>query len=519
MSGAPGTRTRSRSGARPSSSRPGWAPLRKDAPGRKRRTRGSFPDLSTPEARQAALAAVDADVYAASSKAPTDSRLRFVNKTLHLYGMTPYPPTREKVRTLGAALKAGGYTSAANYLSAYRVEAERQGFHLDGPFDRAMADYRRSCERGLGAPVKSRALPFERLRFLPGGRKPWTPKGPVCPRNALVLGSWFLTREVELACSRAVLVRVHTEGRASVEWHLPASKADTRAEGVARTHFCTCTPSDRGRPDCPACVMHAHLATLRKMFAGHLIDGKFPKDFPLFPDARGRPCSKEAMAAAFLHAADLLGVEHESPDGSEAITGHTLRVTGAQGLARMGLDLWAIQLIGRWGSSAVQGYVRAIPLERAVAWASLAARNWELPNLCRGAAEQEAIRPGWAERVIADAASQTPPEWGDTVRALVKPLEVELVVASPLPDLKCWVRNPAAPAEERLFHLALLPLHGTPLGSWRTRCGWRFGGCRTVVVDHPAPEPPDWKSVCLRCAREVHLELKGIILAALPPEE
>ena len=47
--------------------------------------------------------------------------------------------------------------------------------------------------------------------------------------------------------------------------------------------------------------------------------------------------------------------------------------------------------------------------------------------------------------------------------------------------------------------------------------GLEVRGVKTVVVDHPAPTPPDWKSVCLRCAREVHLELKGIILAALPP--
>ena len=58
-----------------------------------------------------------------------------------------------------------------------------------------------------------------------------------------------------------------------------------------------------------------------------------------------------------------------------------MRVTGAQGLARMGLDLWAIQLIGRWGSETVTEYIRAIPLERAVAWAARAARNWELPRL------------------------------------------------------------------------------------------------------------------------------------------
>ena len=47
-----------------------------------------------------------------------------------------------------------------------------------------------------------------------------------------------------------------------------------------------------------------------------------------------------------------------SPDGSEAITGHSLRVTGAQGLARFGLDAWTIQLIGRWGSAAILRYIR-----------------------------------------------------------------------------------------------------------------------------------------------------------------
>ena len=49
----------------------------------------------------------------------------------------------------------------------------------------------------------------------------------------------------------------------------------------------------------------------------------------------------------FLHTTDLLGVAHESPDGSEAITGHKLRVAGAQGLVRMGLLV--AQVHTRWG--------------------------------------------------------------------------------------------------------------------------------------------------------------------------
>ena len=91
----------------------------------------------------------------------------------------------------------------------------------------------------------------------------------------------------------------------------------------------------------------------------------FKAGFPLFPNIHGKACSKLAMARTFVKAAEFLGVPTTTPDGSETITGHSLRVTGAQGLARIGLDLWTIQLIGRWGSDAIKRYVRLVPLERA----------------------------------------------------------------------------------------------------------------------------------------------------------
>ena len=65
---------------------------------------------------------------------------------------------------------------------------------------------------------------------------------------------------------------------------------------------------------------------------------------PLFPTARGTACSKEAMSATILHAAELLGVELVAPDGSERVSGHSLRATGAQGLAAAGVETWAIEL-------------------------------------------------------------------------------------------------------------------------------------------------------------------------------
>ena len=101
-------RSRTPAPARPSASQLGWAPLRRDAPGRRARTRGSFPNLATEEARDAALEAADRDIYAASSTAPYASRIKLLHKALALWDWKPLPPSAAKVRALGAVLKEGG---------------------------------------------------------------------------------------------------------------------------------------------------------------------------------------------------------------------------------------------------------------------------------------------------------------------------------------------------------------------------------------------------------------------------
>ena len=40
-----------------------------------------------------------------------------------------------------------------------------------------------------------------------------------------------------------------------------------------------------------------------------------------------------------------------------------LRISMAQYLGKLGVDIWRIQLLGRWGSSAVLRYVRDSPLQ------------------------------------------------------------------------------------------------------------------------------------------------------------
>ena len=63
--------------------------------------------------------------------------------------------------------------------------------------------------------------------------------------------------------------------------------------------------------------------------------------------------SKDDMTKFYQDLARIGGQAHRR------ITGHSPRVTGAQRMAWAGHAAWTIQLFGRWGSSAVLGYISA----------------------------------------------------------------------------------------------------------------------------------------------------------------
>ena len=155
-----------------------------------------------------------------------------------------WPPTVISFKALAATLKMGGYASAAIYFSASRSAAERRGYALDELMIRSVRDYTRSCFRGLSGPTRARSLPLDQLHLLPGSRSAWVPAGPINPRACIIVGSWWLCREVELSNFRAKLVEHSGSGsthRASL--HLPASKTDQLALGIARTLCCLCCSS------------------------------------------------------------------------------------------------------------------------------------------------------------------------------------------------------------------------------------------------------------------------------------
>ena len=173
--------------------------LRELAPGRRERRRASSPDLSTEERRQEALEALDLDKKASSTHVSDDSRIATMRNWLIIWGLAMFPPSVASYKAVAATLKAGFYKSAAVYLQVYKVTAERRGYSTSLFVTRDLKDYKKYCLRGLGGPVRPRPLPLESLGTLPAGRGAWTEGGPLNPRAAVIAGSWWLCREVELA--------------------------------------------------------------------------------------------------------------------------------------------------------------------------------------------------------------------------------------------------------------------------------------------------------------------------------
>ena len=84
--------------------------------------------------------------------------------------------------------------------------------------------------------------------------------------------------------------------------------------------------------------------------------GKSLASAALFRDSPGNVATKVQVSSTVRQAASLLGME--TLTGAHRHSVHTFRATGAMYLASCGIDVWRIQLHGRWGSRAVLMCVR-----------------------------------------------------------------------------------------------------------------------------------------------------------------
>ena len=211
------------------------------------------------------MADLEKDMYAATTLRAMEAKKATIALLLEFWGLMPLPLEAGKILALGSALKMGGYKSAASYLDLYKGMAERSGQDVKASDRRLLADAKRSCERGIGGSIKALPLPFERLRELPGTAGAWPNSGPWRPRNALVAGSWFMLREVELSAAKADAIAFVSGDRPRVQWLLPASKADAKAVGTTRSQGCLCE-GRQFRADCPYHALLDQLLGLERNF-------------------------------------------------------------------------------------------------------------------------------------------------------------------------------------------------------------------------------------------------------------
>lgn len=332
-------------------SRPG----RSDLPQLKPATQGSLQralDAAKPNQREEALKLFRADVFAKSNILPACSRLNTWQKIATAWGEPPWPLTPSLIEKAGASFKAGGYKSTKIYFAA----ATRQHTLLHGEVPAevklAIRDAVRSVERGLGGPSLKDSFPLTCLRplFTAPDFKDFAQH-----YFMVILGAWFLTREIELAAALVKHVRFELPHK-KVAWVLPMSKTDQRGNMIERSHVCAC-PADGSRE--PLCPYHAmqDLLDLREIA---------PTDAPLFDDGNGQVMTKEYSIQAIrgiLHRAQIpltrLGASNKQEN---RFSGHTLRIAGAQFLASHNVPLHTILLLGRWASRAVERYVQEAAL-------------------------------------------------------------------------------------------------------------------------------------------------------------
>ena len=202
---------------------------------------------------------------------------------------------------VGASFRFGGYRSSAQYFSRARKEHIRvTGMPAPAAVELAIRDAIRSIERGMGANAAKDAFRLDALDF------DFTSKGASfsLAHGMVVLGSWFLCREIELANLRVKHMAVDTAGK-QVTLTLASSKTDTVGSLVHRKHSCYCSVVPEN-----ICPYHAALR-----IADECSVDPEDSDF-LFSPTPGLPLSKPQtieLIHEVLHSAGGHSVQTRSP--------------------------------------------------------------------------------------------------------------------------------------------------------------------------------------------------------------
>jgi hypothetical protein len=266
-----------------------------------------------------------------------------------------YPATARTVTAVAALFKAGDYRSFANYLSALKAQHIEHGFVWDQLLEATGRWTTRSVLRGIGPARQSAPFKLHRLLQLDDSEPPLCAGGPCYPLRSTLLSVIFLLREIEMSCAKFG-DWTFDHGLLEVSWNLTASKSDPRALGTLRTWGCLCSTPSLPCPFHLALLQHSWLQGFAERMGVEL------SELPLFPANDGQHCLKAAVVLTFEHLAVLCDQPLVSAAGLRLFGGHSARVTGAQSLAALGIDIQKLRILARHSGDAILRYIGESPL-------------------------------------------------------------------------------------------------------------------------------------------------------------
>ncbi|CAE7560104.1 unnamed protein product [Symbiodinium sp. CCMP2592] len=159
-------------------------------------------DALLPANRKRSVEELRDGYLAETSKGPYASRLKTWMALSYQGKVDPWPVSADTIEALGAAFKKGGYRSAKEYfLAAFRHQEHDLGLEVSPVLRRLAKRAVKSIVRGLPGTRLKEAFPLADLGALVTYRcdLAFDPAAVPHATDVLVLATWFMLREIEIA--------------------------------------------------------------------------------------------------------------------------------------------------------------------------------------------------------------------------------------------------------------------------------------------------------------------------------
>ena len=192
-------------------------------------------EAMAPSRREATLAAIDANLLAASTRRAMESRVRTVATLAEAGEFALFPLDANKLHIIAGALRIGNYRSAGLYLDAVIWHQENQ-MHMpvSAALRRAAKTLTKAALRGLPGSRLKQAFDLDELAQLvvyDAADEPFDVTRVEHAVDVVMVATWFMLREIEMAGAK-VKDMIVTTTTVSLDIPLPQNGAG----GADRAH-------------------------------------------------------------------------------------------------------------------------------------------------------------------------------------------------------------------------------------------------------------------------------------------